>query len=196
MGFQMARGKDVRAKVLAAAAELFASQGYETTSVQQVVDRAGVTKGALYHYFPTKEALLIEMYRSVFAQRQAALDAIIARELEPATTLRAIIDDLVVGTLAMAHAPAAINRELSRVDAERIAPLRADWQRYQDTVRKVIRDAQVAGVFRGRTSPEVASWAIFGVTNTIHTWYRATGPKSPHDIAAELADLIIGGLAN
>src|SRR5690349_13706354 len=88
----------VRERILAAATELFAEQGYAATSVQQVVDRAGVTKGGLYHYFGAKEDLLIEMYRAVFGERLAALDRIIRQGRDPEWTLRAIIDDIVVGT--------------------------------------------------------------------------------------------------
>ena len=47
-----------------AAVELFYQHGYEATSVQEIVDRASVTKGALYHYFRSKEELLLEIRNS------------------------------------------------------------------------------------------------------------------------------------
>ncbi|BCJ76610.1 TetR family transcriptional regulator [Catellatospora sp. IY07-71] len=184
----------VRERVLAAATELFAEQGYAATSVQQVVDRAGVTKGGLYHYFGAKEDLLIEMYRAVFGERLAALDRIIGQGRDPEWTLRAIIDDIVVGTAAMIKESAAVSRELAAMDSERTQRLQADWRRYQETVRGLIRDAQEAGVFAAVASPEIVSWSIFGVTNSLHTWYRPDGPKAAAAIAKELADLVLTGL--
>ncbi|MEV4411547.1 TetR/AcrR family transcriptional regulator [Catellatospora sp. NPDC049609] len=184
----------VRERILAAATELFAEQGYAATSVQQVVDRAGVTKGGLYHYFGAKEDLLVEMYRAVFGERLAALDRIVAQGRDPEWTLRAIIDDIVVGTAAMIKESAAVSHELAAMDSDRTQRLQADWRRYQETVRGLIRDAQESGVFAAVASPEIVSWSIFGVTNSLHTWYRPDGPKPAELIAKELADLVLTGL--
>ncbi|KOG87710.1 TetR family transcriptional regulator, partial [Streptomyces varsoviensis] len=54
--------KPVPQRLLAAATRLFADQGYDRTSVQEIVEAAGVTKGALYHYFGSKDDLLHEVY--------------------------------------------------------------------------------------------------------------------------------------
>ena len=46
------------AKILDAALELFCAQGYEGTSIQDIVDRLdGMTKGAVYHHFKSKEEI-------------------------------------------------------------------------------------------------------------------------------------------
>lgn len=184
----------VRGRILAAACELFAEQGYDATSVQQVVDRAGVTKGGLYHYFAAKEDLLVEMYRAIFSERLAALDAILAQGRDPEWTLRAIIDNIVVGTAAMRQESAAVSRELATMDSGRTQRLQADWRRYQEAVRALIRQAQRDGVFSPVASPEVVSWSIFGVTNSLHTWFRPDGPKPAGTIARELADFVLAGL--
>ena len=47
-----------RARLLEAATALFAEKGYATTSVREIVARAGVTKPVLYYYFGNKEGLL------------------------------------------------------------------------------------------------------------------------------------------
>ncbi|GAB4054579.1 TetR/AcrR family transcriptional regulator [Catellatospora paridis] len=184
----------VRERILAAACELFAEQGYDATSVQQVVDRAGVTKGGLYHYFGAKEDLLVEMYRAIFSERLTALDTILAQGRDPEWTLRAIIDDIVVGTAAMRQESAAVSRELATMDSGRTQRLQADWRRYQEAVRSLIRQAQQDGAFSPVASPEVVSWSIFGVTNSLHTWFRPDGPKPAETIARELADFVLAGL--
>jgi AcrR family transcriptional regulator len=185
----------VRDRVLRAAVELFAEQGYDKTSVQEVVERAGVTKGALYHYFTAKEDLLFEIYRSLLAEQMAGLDRITALGLTPGATLRAIIEDLVLTTAAHARAASVFAREVARVDQQRWLALQADWRRYQEVVRGLIRDAQHDGEFADVASPEVVAWTIFGVSTTLPNWYRADGPKKPAEIAGELADLVLAGLA-
>lgn len=68
--------RDTKEAILAAATELFEEQGYAATGVNAVTSRAGVPKGSFYHFFPSKQALALE----VLARYRAAVDA----ELEEA----------------------------------------------------------------------------------------------------------------
>lgn len=58
------RGESTRHELIQAAKRLFGEQGYAETSTDEIVLRAGVTKGALYHHFAGKE----ELFRAVFEQ--------------------------------------------------------------------------------------------------------------------------------
>lgn len=53
-------------KVLQASLELFASQGFESTTSQQIAKRAGVSVGSVYHTFPTKQAILVAVLAPIF----------------------------------------------------------------------------------------------------------------------------------
>ena len=61
---RLAQGDATRSALIAAARSLFGEQGYVDTSLDEVVARAEVTKGALYHPFSGKE----ELFRAVFEQ--------------------------------------------------------------------------------------------------------------------------------
>jgi AcrR family transcriptional regulator len=50
-------GEQTKAKLLALARELFARRGYGGVALQELCDRAGVTRGAVYHHFPGKDGL-------------------------------------------------------------------------------------------------------------------------------------------
>jgi hypothetical protein len=52
-----ARAVATHQRILDAAVELFDEAGYGHTSLHDIIDRAGVTKGAFYYHFATKEAL-------------------------------------------------------------------------------------------------------------------------------------------
>lgn len=185
---------EVRERILTAAVDLFAANGYDATSVSQVVARAGVTKGALYHYFSAKDDLLFEIYHQLLTEQLASLERILGMGLDPASALREIIRSLIETTAGEARAVAVFAREGARLGEERWATFRSDWRRYQDTVRALIRDAQTSGVFAGHASPEVISWAIFGVSNSMPTWFRPDGPKKSSQIAEELADFVLAAL--
>lgn len=65
---ERARAKATRAAILAAARALFGLNGYHLTGTNDVVARAELTRGALYHHFPSKEALFEGVYRQVAAE--------------------------------------------------------------------------------------------------------------------------------
>lgn len=68
------RGEATRAKLVRAARELFAERGYAGVGTEEVVRRAGVTRGALYHHFEDKRAL----FRAVYEQTEEELVAAVA----------------------------------------------------------------------------------------------------------------------
>ena len=49
------RSIETRARIIKAAMDLFAQNGFEVTSVSDICDKAGVSKGAFYHHFPSKQ---------------------------------------------------------------------------------------------------------------------------------------------
>src|SRR5690349_4029117 len=67
---------EARDRIVAAATELFGRHGYEATTTRQIVQAAQVTKGALYHWFASKEVLLTSIYRELLAEQTARLSAI------------------------------------------------------------------------------------------------------------------------
>jgi len=186
--------QSARERVLYAAVALFARQGYDATSVAQVITQAGVAKGGFYHHFASKEALLYEVYGDLITRQLAAMDAIVARRSPPAETVRALIVDLVESTAASAQQALVFWREQHKLGDERTEQYRRARRRYHDTVTRLIREAQTAGSFAAVASPEMVTFTIFGVINELPLWYRPQGRKRPAQIASELADLVLAAL--
>jgi TetR/AcrR family transcriptional regulator len=55
---------EVRGRLLASAAALFSAKGYAATTVREIVERAGVTKPAMYYYFRSKEGIYLDLMRA------------------------------------------------------------------------------------------------------------------------------------
>jgi len=184
----------MQARLLAAATELFAEKGFDATSVQEVVERAQVTKGALYHYFDSKQDLLYEIYHSIISLQLAELERILAAGGPADQTLRAIIVSLVETTADRLDQAVVFGREMHRLDQNRLAAVRADRRRYHDLVRDVVARAQAAGDFAPVADADTVTLVIFGVVNQLPVWYRPSGAKSPAQLGSEIADLILAGL--
>lgn len=185
---------DARSRVLEAAVDLFADQGYDGTSVAQVITKAGVAKGGFYHHFASKEQLLYEVYGDLIGEQLRRMEAIVARAEPAAATLRALIVDLVETTAASARPALVFWRELSRLGDERTAAYRRARRRYHDTVRRIVRDGQAAGEFAAVASADTVTFTIFGYVNELPLWFRPTGRQRPTQLGHELADLVLAAL--
>jgi AcrR family transcriptional regulator len=90
------RGETSRAAILSAALDLFQDRGYEATTMRAIADRAGVSLGSSYHYFPSKEHLVLEFYRHTHELHAAAIAPLLAREKDLTTRLRGTIRAVVI----------------------------------------------------------------------------------------------------
>ncbi|MBO1513993.1 TetR/AcrR family transcriptional regulator [Metabacillus bambusae] len=78
--------KEKEKKIIEAGISLFARKGYSSTSIQEIVDACGISKGAFYLYFKSKEALLLAAFKYQFQSIQSKLDALPIKDLTPRET--------------------------------------------------------------------------------------------------------------
>jgi AcrR family transcriptional regulator len=135
------RGAATRAQLIDIATRLFASRGYEDTSIEAVLQQAGVSRGSLYHHFAGKEALFEAVLDDVETRvgRQTIAAAVGADG--PAAALRAaflawikLAGDPVVQRILLIDAPAVLGWERWRAMEERhaLGAIRATLQAIAD----------------------------------------------------------------
>jgi AcrR family transcriptional regulator len=90
------RGETSRAAILRAALDLFQERGYEATTMRAIADRTGVSLGSSYHYFPSKEHLVLEFYRHTHELHAAAIAPLLSREKDLAARLRGTLRAVIV----------------------------------------------------------------------------------------------------
>ncbi len=96
-------GESTRQRIVEIALELFATRGYERTSMREIAERLGVTKTALYYHFESKESLLEAIGRPFVDSIEAILHDVVTGE-QGVAELRAFLADYLDLVLA--------NREL------------------------------------------------------------------------------------
>ncbi len=70
------KGEETRTRILQAAEECFARRGYDATGVAEICRRAGLSKGAFYHHFASKQALFLELLNRWLGTLDEQLEAI------------------------------------------------------------------------------------------------------------------------
>ncbi|TDE51562.1 TetR/AcrR family transcriptional regulator [Nonomuraea mesophila] len=89
------RSRETVAAILEAAAQLFQRHGYTATTTNKIAERAGVSIGSLYQYFPNKDALLVALAEHYLTQSAQQVAQVFARAGEHRLPLSALLADLV-----------------------------------------------------------------------------------------------------
>ncbi|MDK1475706.1 TetR/AcrR family transcriptional regulator [Streptomyces sp. 549] len=181
-------------RLLAAATRLFADRGFDRTSVQDIVEAAGVTKGALYHYFGSKDDLLHEIYSRLLRLQQERLDASADADAPVEERLRDAAADVVVTTVENLDDAMIFFRSMHQLSPEKQKQVRAERRRYHERFRALIEEGQRSGVFRSDTPADLVVDYHFGSIHHLGTWYRPDGPLTARQVADHLADLLLRAL--
>ncbi len=180
--------------VARAAVELFARQGYAATSVQQIVEAAGVTKGAMYHYFESKDDLLFGIYDRLLTLQKARLDEITARGGAVDEVLRAVCVDVVETSIAYLAEGTVYFRSAHLLSAPRQQEVTRRRRAYHDEVAELLQRGQSEGLFRADIPVPVLIAHFFSDVHYLSQWYSPSGPESATQVAEQLADLFLTGI--
>lgn len=192
MATKTERAEATRGRLVAAARELFGTRGYEATSIEDVLERAGVSKGALYHHFPSKEAL----FEAVFvAGEQACMQKIAERAMgktDPLEMMRAgcqawldLVMDPAVRRIALIDGPAVLGWARWR---------EIDEQYAFGLTKHVLQAAKEAGVVQASNVDMLAHLTLAVLGEAAMLIARAPDPKAARAEAGETVNRMIDAL--
>ncbi len=181
-----------REDILAAAARLFADQGFSATSMNQVAEACGVAKPTLYHYFQDKQALLAQICDSHVHALLTLVEQVKAQQLAPDAQLRALIE-----RFTRAYADAQAQHRVLTSEIRFLAE--AERERVLGVERRVVGEfaaalALVRPELRDARLHKPLTMLLFGMINWTFTWLRPDGDLSHAALAALVSDLFFGGL--
>ncbi|HTA07989.1 MAG TPA: TetR/AcrR family transcriptional regulator, partial [Streptosporangiaceae bacterium] len=130
----------VKERLLHVATRLFARHGFEGTSVQDIVDAAGVTKGAMYHYYGSKDDLLYEVYHQVLTMQTSHLEEIAAGPGSPEERLRAAVVDVVTTSLDNLDDMIVFFRSLHMLPDDKQTQVRTERRIYHDKFKALVEE--------------------------------------------------------
>jgi AcrR family transcriptional regulator len=180
-----------RRAVLDAARSLFGRKGYAQTSVDEIADAARVTKGAVYHHFPGKEALFRAVHAEVEAEAQA-------RTVEAGNPQQPPIDQIVA--MMNAYLDAALDDEIRRItliDGPALLGLEPETTPNEQvaSVRSFIAAAiargQLADVDPALLTDLIGGLALLGGLQIA----RASDPDATRAAVGKALDAMLRGLA-
>ena len=180
--------------VMRAAVELFAANGYASTSVQQVVEAAGVTKGAMYHYFQSKDDLLFGIYDRMLSLQKEHLDAIVAQGGPVGDVVRAVCIDVIETSIDFLPEGTVFFRSMHMLTAPRQSEVTRRRRDYNDIFASLIEQGQAEGLYRTDIPRAVLIANFFADVHYLSHWYSPEGPEGKTLLAEQLTDLFLTGI--
>lgn len=185
--------EDKLTAILRVAAQLFAENGYEATSLDSIADRLGMHKATLYHYAESKESILYQCLVRSFED----LESVVARMADRSIPVLERLHDF-AAQLARAQNN-DFGRCLALVGARPVnqvpgGVIRKFQKRLDTTVRNLITEGIADGSIRP-CNPGLASALIFGALNWVPRWYRTDGKLSVDQISEAFVDIFANGLS-
>lgn len=188
-------------EILDAALEVFSEQGFARARVEDIAARAGLSKGAVYLYFESKDEMLKALVRRLADGVVGAAERLVEiGQADAEQTLRALIPFVVMQLsdpkvsaaprMVIAEAQrfpeiAAFYRDTVIARGQRLLTRLVDW----GVAEGVFRDVERAAVLRACVGPMLAHMLL----STVFADPKTPGP-APEAIAAGLADMILHGL--
>jgi AcrR family transcriptional regulator len=181
-----------REQLVAVARKRFTEQGYAATSVEDIVQRAGVAKGALYHHFSGKDALFRAVYEAVLADVVSAVMAAASAEQEPWASVRAGLSAFLDACLDPAFRRIVILESVSVLHPEiREAEI---GQVELPMLRTVLTPLAASAALPGVAVDPLAHVALGGLYGAALFIARSPDPGAARREVDVVLDTLIGGL--
>lgn len=159
------RSEETRRGIMDAAVQIFSRAGYEAASVNDICQSAGVSKGAFYHHFPSKQQLFLaiieDWLKTIDAQlfTQAGDAGNVPQSLNRMAKMLGFIFEAASGQLPMfLEFMVQASRDQAVWDAT-IAP----YRRYQGLFEEMIEKGQGEGSIRPEVNAQTTSWVLISL---------------------------------
>ncbi len=189
---QSERYPEIKLGILRGAAKLFANKGYARTTIADLADAMTSSRGALYHYFDSKESILKAIILAHIGDMAGRVEAAIGADDTPNRRCKNMIHAMVTLNTESQNEATVLMDDLRYLDKRDRKRIIAKQNRIVDLVVDVLHQADTAKRLTERTGKPYAMM-LLGMLNYIYTWYDPDGPVPPAEFADMVADVFLGG---
>jgi AcrR family transcriptional regulator len=184
---------DAREAIDRAALELFAQRGYHATSMRAIASAAEVQPAAIYHWYSSKEAILVTFQDDFMERLTEDVLAAVSEQDRPALKLAAAVREHVVFHGVHPRAAFVTDSEIRALTEQRRPALIAKRDDYQAMFTEWIRDGIRDGSLRS-SDAHVATYAILLQCTGVALWFDPSGPLKLEEVAEIHVELVLGSL--
>ena len=181
-----------REVIIETAVQLFRKKGYPVTTLQDIAMELNCTKAGIYHYFTSKEEMLMEIMDQVMTIAEKQIEVVLVEDLNPPQMLKAILKGHI---MAVFEEPAYMSvffsdvHFLSETNMEAIYGRR---RKYEEKIFEVVRRG-IEGGYLESVEIKPVVYGILGMINWMGQWYQPGGKLNAEEIAEIYWALIFKG---
>ena len=180
--------------LLLTAANVFATQGMEKASMSQIAQEAGVSKSLLYHYYPSKGALIFAIIQSHLAILDAELEDADDPSLPSDQRLRKLVLTVLDSYRGADDQHKVQLNAGPALSEEQKAEIVAIERRLVQHFSGVLKDIHPELANPGRPLLMPVTLSLFVMTNWVYLWFKEVVPSSRDDYANVATTLILEGI--
>ena len=183
--------------IRAAAFTQFAERGYPVVTVRDIMKACGLTQGALYNHFKSKDELLHDIITTTQAElERVCQQAVVGAGSDPRARLAAFVRAYVMRHCRLRVEALVANREISWLDAERVSDIRRSRRAIRDVVVGILSEGIDRGVFDppevdGRRDLKALAMALLDQWTHVSMWYVPGGRLSEEQMARLYAEMAL-----
>jgi TetR/AcrR family transcriptional regulator, cholesterol catabolism regulator len=184
----------VKDKLTEHSIRLFEKKGFKETSIQDIVDSIGVTKGTFYYYFSSKEELLMDInlgYINYLLEKQKE---ILANHRSCKEKLFEIVYLLIGNIKTQGYAAKIFFREMKNLNEERLALIVPKRDEFRLNVEKILNEGIEKGEFRADLNAHIVTFGILGASNWSYQWFNPNGVSTDREVAEIFVEMILEGI--
>ncbi|MEV6328150.1 TetR/AcrR family transcriptional regulator [Streptomyces sp. NPDC051909] len=193
---QVTASPERRRELLDTAAEVFAAQGYNATTVRKIADEAGMLAGSLYYHFDSKESMLDEILSGFLNELWDGYDTVLAAGHGPRETIEALVTESFREIDRHRAAVAIYQKEARHLsDQPRFHYLADSQVKFEKAWLGTLERGVESGVFRADLDIRLTYRFVRDTVWVAASWYRPGGGHSPDEIARQYLSMVLDGIA-
>lgn len=189
------KSQDRKAEILDAALTLFVKKGFNRTSIQDIADAAGITKGGLYHYLKSKEEILFLLHERFISDGLPKLKLIEEESLPTEEKLVKLLKTHLEIIKDYKDDITIFYKEYNNLSPENYQIVLKKRNDYESIFVNVLEEGRINGVFNVENS-RISSFFILGASNFMYHWYNPNGEKTLDELARIYLNIITNGILN
>jgi AcrR family transcriptional regulator len=186
-------GRSMRESILAAAIQLFAEYGYHAAPLRDIARLAGIQAASIYHHYPNKQALLVEIMETYMQRLNSQLEYIMQHYDDPLQRLdEAIASHIRLHTKHKAEF-FIIDTEIRALEGENRQYVLSMRDQYEKLLQELLREGMQQGIFRP-SDVKVVSYAVIAMCTEVAKWFRPNGRFTVQQVIDIYSQMVTQGL--
>ena len=185
----------MRGRIIKESIDLFDKKGFSKTSIQDIVDTIGVTKGTFYYYFKSKQELLRDIHLNYIMELLNEQEVILNDDYISCKEKMNKLIYLIIRNIKMHGKSARVfTREVRHLDEEQVKLVNVYRREFRINLQKLIEEGIEKREFREDLKSDIIIFGILGMVNRSYNWYNPEGEVTEEELVSIYMDLILNGI--